>query len=185
MPPTTDSWLEYVKLIVQLIGSLAWPVTIAILLFVFKKDLSSLVARIKSFKGAGWEISAEQFVAVASKNSELVAAETDPERRQQLAAQGDMFLSTLSRLSAGAYRQLWHGPKDAYPLSPSNQGVGLNWVYAELAGLGILTEVPPESSDQFKLYRLTEFGKMFSKRLTEETMPYSAPIFTYVQKSDN
>ena len=48
--------IEYLKLLVEIIGNIIWPVFFLIIFWAFRKELKSLVSRIKSAKIKNFEI---------------------------------------------------------------------------------------------------------------------------------
>lgn len=76
-----DSFSRYLDGIAKILGSIAWPVAVVFVLLRFKKELSGLLKRLKTFKAAGAEAAFAEEVAEAEAEfvSEVRPQEEPPE----------------------------------------------------------------------------------------------------------
>lgn len=70
--------MSHLSFIASLVASLSWPVVVIVAIVLFRKSLSELILRVRSYKGMGQELEFGERLAVAEESAKL-ALESVPE----------------------------------------------------------------------------------------------------------
>ena len=92
---TTNYSMELAKIIFEFISKLLWPVTVMVIVLLFRKQLSHLIQNLKTIKAAGMEFNMTEkqvekiAIAAAEKTSEDLLKTAIPEKDQGIIFQDD------------------------------------------------------------------------------------------------
>ncbi|MFC1481564.1 hypothetical protein ACFL6E_04905 [Candidatus Neomarinimicrobiota bacterium] len=111
-------WLTFIS---KLIESLAWPVSILVLLYIIRKELPTIVARIKKFKYKGFELEFGQPVRAVEKD----VARAIPDVPEPVAVSAQSHEQKRDRLNSMA------------EFSPASAIVS-SWLQVEAAAIDII-----------------------------------------------
>jgi hypothetical protein len=160
---SADTLLDYLTLLVNLVGAIAWPVALVVVVLIFRKQLVKLVARVKAVSGPAGI--AATFADELEKTREVV--ESEPTIPDTAAASpeaiNDPFLELAKSYPEAAVLEAYRGIESLLrEYLPQNSLVPRS-DYAAINNLVAAKFVPPSLVNTFRSLRQTRNTAVHTK----------------------
>ena len=167
--------MDYLNFIAALIDSLAWPITIFVIVFLFRDNLSKLLDRVIKFKHNGTEIDFREEVEAVSREAKIIL----PIIKEGSSGPSDVDLKNLAETSPReAIMKAWDSVEHAlyelavrYNMSP-DESKSINLQLLRLR----LSDYEPIGRGAYEMLEKLKYLKDEAKILSENDIDISSAI---------
>ena len=152
---------DILKLWLDFIGKLIWPVVFLIFVFLFKNSFAALVNRLKSGEVAGAKLTFNEAASgLIESKVDSIAHENNPDKRQKLAAQVKDIAHTIGAIHPISLSLLIEGADNMHWVGAAYTDKKHNFAQLELAGLAQVKEKQNQANKLEATLKILPKGKI-------------------------